>query len=496
MNQQAPTLTRSRTRWSSASTDDQFVVLNPATGQPVTVVQGAGPDEVDQAVRAAHAAHLSWKQRPARERGHYLRQIADILRAHADEIAELESLEMGKPITQARQFDVEAAIAIFDYFGSVVEVLPNQARDYGPVLDVTTLEPYGVIAGIVPFNWPPIHTAGKIAPALAVGNAVVLKPPEQTPSVVLRMVELIQSVLPGRVVHAVPGKGEVGATLAGHPLVGKVSFTGSPRTGAAVLRTTAANLTPTLMELGGKNPLVVFGDADLHEALLAAVDGGFFNQGEACTAASRILVQDSIYAEFAAKLCAAVSRLRVGDGADPATDVGPLVTQEQQQQVLEYLKIGEAEGARIAAQAPLPDDPQLADGFYVAPTVLTDVTPDMRVAREEIFGPVVALIRFSDEDEAVRIANDTPFGLVGAVFSQNTDRALRVSRQIRAGAVFVNNYHRIAIGTGFGGVGHSGFGREHAQETLAEYGYTKTIRLATQRDELRYWTAASRVLED
>jgi acyl-CoA reductase-like NAD-dependent aldehyde dehydrogenase len=496
MNQQAPTLTRSRTRWSSASTDDQFVVLNPATGQPVTVVQGAGPDEVDQAVRAAHAAHLSWKQRPARERGHYLRQIADILRARADEIAELESLEMGKPITQARQFDVEAAIAIFDYFGSVVEVLPNQARDYGPVLDVTTLEPYGVIAGIVPFNWPPIHTAGKIAPALAVGNAVVLKPPEQTPSVVLRMVELIQSVLPDRVVHAVPGKGEVGAKLAGHPLVGKVSFTGSPRTGAAVLRTTAANLTPTLMELGGKNPLVVFDDADLHEALLAAVDGGFFNQGEACTAASRILVQDSIYAEFAAKLCAAVSRLRVGDGADPATDVGPLVTQEQQQQVLEYLKIGEAEGARIAAQAPLPDDPQLADGFYVAPTVLTGVTPDMRVATEEIFGPVVALIRFSDEDEAVRIANDTPFGLVGAVFSQNTDRALRVSRQIRAGAVFVNNYHRIAIGTGFGGVGHSGFGREHAQETLAEYGYTKTIRLATQRDELRYWTAASRVLED
>jgi acyl-CoA reductase-like NAD-dependent aldehyde dehydrogenase len=496
MNQQAPTLTRSRTRWSSASTDDQFVVLNPATGQPVTVVQGAGPDEVDQAVRAAHAAHLSWKQRPARERGHYLRQIADILRARADEIAELESLEMGKPITQARQFDVEAAIAIFDYFGSVVEVLPNQARDYGPVLDVTTLEPYGVIAGIVPFNWPPIHTAGKIAPALAVGNAVVLKPPEQTPSVVLRMVELIQSVLPDRVVHAVPGKGEVGAKLAGHPLVGKVSFTGSPRTGAAVLRTTAANLTPTLMELGGKNPLVVFDDADLHEALLAAVDGGFFNQGEACTAASRILVQDSIYAEFAAKLCAAVSRLRVGDGADPATDVGPLVTQEQQQQVLEYLKIGEAEGARIAAQAPLPDDPQLADGFYVAPTVLTGVTPDMRVAREEIFGPVVALIRFSDEDEAVRIANDTPFGLVGAVFSQNTDRALRVSRQIRAGAVFVNNYHRIAIGTGFGGVGHSGFGREHAQETLAEYGYTKTIRLATRRDELRYWTAASRVLED
>ncbi|OBG32575.1 aldehyde dehydrogenase [Mycobacterium alsense] len=494
MNLSSPTLTRTRTRWSSASTDDQFVVENPATGQTVTVVQGAGPDEVDQAVRRAHAAHLRWKRRPARERGRHLRQVAEVLRAHADEIAQLETLEMGKPITQARNFDVEAAIAIFEYFGSLVEVLPSQARDYGPVLDLTTLEPYGVIAAIVPFNWPPIHTAGKIAPALAVGNAVVLKPPEQAPSVVLRMVELIQSVLPDRVVEAVPGKGEVGAALAGHRLVGKVSFTGSPRTGAAVLRTAAGNLTPALMELGGKNPLVVFDDASLHEALLAAIDGGFFNQGEACTAASRILVQDNVYADFEAKLCAAVGRLRVGDGADPATDVGPLVTRAQQKQVLDYLRIGEAEGARVAAQAPLPDDARLADGFYVAPTVLTGVTPTMRVAREEIFGPVVALMPFTDEDEAVRIANATPFGLVAAVFTQDSDRALRVSRRIRAGTVFVNNYHRISLGTGFGGVGHSGFGREHAQETLSEYGYTKTIRLAAKRDELPYWSAAGRVL--
>ena len=277
----------STTRWSSASDQDQFAVDNPATGQPVAVVQGSGPQQVDRAVKAAHAGHLDWKQRPARQRGHYLRKVAEVIRAHADEIAALESLEMGKPITQARHFDVEAAIGIFDYFASMVEVLPSGARDYGPVFDVTTLEPFGVIAGIVPFNWPPIHTAGKAAPALAVGNAIVLKPPEQTPSVVLRMVELIGSVLPDDVVHVVPGAGAVGAALAGHPLVGKVSFTGSPTTGSAVLRTAADNLTPTLMELGGKNPLLVFDDADLYEALLAAVDGGFFNQGEACTAASR-----------------------------------------------------------------------------------------------------------------------------------------------------------------------------------------------------------------
>lgn len=495
MTQQTFPLTRTRTRWSSASTDDQFVVENPANGQTIAVVQGAGPVEVDQAVRKAHLAHLRWKLRPARERGAYLRRIAEVIRAHADEIAELESLEMGKPITQARTFDVEMAISIFEYFAGAVEALPSQARDYGPVLDVTTLEPYGVIAGIVPFNWPPIHTAGKVAPALAVGNAVVLKPPEQAPSVVLRMVELMQSVLPERVVHAVPGRGDVGAALAGHRLVGKVSFTGSPKTGAAVLHTAANNLTPALMELGGKNPLLVFDDANLREALLAAVDGGFFNQGEACTAASRILLQDKVYEEFTERLCAAVTRLRVGDGVDPRTDVGPLVTRGQQQQVLNYLKISVAEGAHVAAQAPLPDHPRLTAGFYVAPTVLTEVTPRMRVAREEIFGPVVTVLRFGDDDEAVRIANSTPFGLVAAVYTRNSDRALRVSRQIRAGAVFVNNYQRISVGTGFGGVGHSGFGREHAQETLAEYGYTKTIRLPARPDELAYWSAATRVLE-
>ena len=450
-------------------------------------------------MRAAHAAHLDWKERPPRQRGRYLRKAAEVIRAHADEIAALESLEMGKPITQSRQFDVEAAISIFEYFGSLVEVLPSQARDYGPVFDVTTLEPFGVIAGIVPFNWPPIHTAGKTAPALAVGNAIVLKPPEQTPSVVLRMVELIQSVLPSDLakdlVQVVPGTGAVGAALAGHALVGKVSFTGSPQTGSTVLRTAADNLTPTLMELGGKNPLLVFDDADLQDALVAAIDGGFFNQGEACTASSRILVQDTIFAEFESRLATAVSRLRVGDGADPATDVGPLVTAAQQKRVLDYLDIGVAEGARIAAQAPLPSDPRLANGFYVPPTLLTDVTPDMRVATEEIFGPVVTLIPFSGEDEAVRIANGTQFGLVAAVFTQDSDRVMRVSRQIRAGTVFVNNYVRVAVGTGFGGIGHSGFGREHAQETLAEYGYHKTVRLAHRRDELPRWAAADRVLE-
>ncbi|WP_236711026.1 aldehyde dehydrogenase family protein [Streptomyces sp. 150FB] len=484
------------TRWSSTAETDRFVVDNPATGRPATIIQGAGPAEVDQAVRTAHAAHLSWRQRPARERGAYLRKIAETVREHADELAELETLEMGKQLATSREFDLEAAIAEFEYFAGLVEVLPSQARDYGAYLDVTTLEPYGVIGAVVPFNWPPIHTAGKIAPALAVGNAVVVKPPEQTPSVVLRMVELIAEVLPDDVVHAVAGGGAVGAALVGHELVAKVSFTGSPATGSAVLRTAADNLTPSLMELGGKNPLLVFEDADLDQALLAAIDGGYFNQGEACTASSRLLVSEAVHDEFTARLAVAVGRLVVGDGSAPATEVGPMVTRAQQQRVLEYVRIGQSEGARIVARAPLPDDPWLADGFYVAPTLFTDVTPDMRVATEEIFGPVVTVTRFRDEEEAVRIANGTPFGLVAGVYTQDTDRALRVSKQIRAGVVTVNNYVRAAIGSPFGGVGASGFGREHAPETLGEYGYSKTVRLATRRTELPVWDAAARTAAD
>ena len=297
---------------------------------------------------------------------------------------------MGKPVSQARQFDVEAAITIFEYFASVVEVLPSQARDYGAVFDVTTLEPYGVIAGIVPFNWPPIHTAGKTAPALAVGNAIVLKPPEQTPSVVLRMLELISSVLPEDLVHAVPGGGAVGAALAAHPLVGKVSFTGSPVTAASVLAHHGRQPDP---------------DAD-----------GTRRQESA----------------------AGVRRRRHGQSP------------------------GRRDRRRV-----------LQPG---------------RSAH-----PVVVLIPFVDEDDAVRIANRTEFGLVAAVFTRDGDRALRVSRRIRAGAVFVNNYVRVAVGTGFGGVGHSGFGREHAQETLAEYGYTKTIRMTGEHPPR--WSAATRALE-
>jgi acyl-CoA reductase-like NAD-dependent aldehyde dehydrogenase len=483
------------TRWSSEDPDDRFVVDQPATGEPLATVQGAGVAQVDAAVRTAHAAHYAWRARSPRERGSYLIEAGEAIREHAEEIALLESNDNGKPVSQARS-DVAGAIAALEMFGSLCEAIPGSVRDSGDMLDITMLEPFGVVAGIVPFNWPPIHASSRpLAPALAVGNAVVIKPPEQAPLSVLRVAELVASVLPDDVVHIVPGPGATGAQLASHPLVGKISFTGSPTTGAVVIRTAADNLTPTVMELGGKNPLLIFADADLDSALRWALEGAYFNAGQACTAASRILVHASIYDEVAERYAAAVRRLRVGPGSDPATHVGPMVTAAHRDRVMDYVDIGVAEGATIAAQAPLPDDPALAGGYYAPPTLFTGVTRDMRIANEEIFGPVACMIAFEDEEEGVSIANGTDFGLVAAVFTSDAERQIRVGRAIRAGVVFINSYSRAFLGTPFGGTAHSGFGREGAHQTLAEYGYTKSLRLPAGVGTTPRWEPSEKVFE-
>jgi acyl-CoA reductase-like NAD-dependent aldehyde dehydrogenase len=482
------------TRWSSQAAADRLTVVNPATGRPLAVVASGGAAEVDAAVRATQAAQPGWADRAPRERGRYLREAARVIRAHADELAELECREMGKPVSQARNVDVEQCITLFEYYAGLVEVLPSQVRDQGYALDLTLLEPYGVIAGIIPFNWPPLHVGGKAAPALAVGNGVVLKPPEQAPLTILRIAEMVQSVLPDDVLQVVPGAGETGAALAAHPGIGKVIFTGSPEAGSAVLHALADRLAPALMELGGKNPLIVFEDADLAEAVVGGIEGGFFNQGEACTAGSRILVHRSVHDEVVSRLAPAVQRLVVGDGADPGTHVGPLITPEQRDRVLSYIEIGLAEGASIAAQAPLPGDPALRDGYFVAPTMFTGVQPAMRIAREEIFGPVICVLAFDDEDEAVQIANGTDYGLIAGVYTRDSERALRVSRRIDAGIVFVNNFNRVFLGTPFGGTGHSGFGRVHAPETLREFGRSKSIRLPSGTAPVPRWSAVDDVL--
>lgn len=481
-----------RFRWSSENEADKFEVHNPATGEILAVIQGGGVREVNSAVHAAHTAfHHHWRSVHGRERGHLLTQTASKIREHAEEIAKLETRENGKPLAQAR-LDVEACIASFAYFGSIAGKLPGDFFDSDVVYAATILEPYGVVAGIIPFNWPPIHTAAKLAPALAAGNAVVIKPPEQTPLTVIRILEIVQSVFPKDVVQMVPGHGkEAGAALAAHPMVSKISFTGATQTGASVVKASADHTTPTVLELGGKNGILVFEDADLDLALRSALEAGFYNQGEACTAGSRIIVHRSLEMQLIERLSTAVCRLNVGDGMEQSTHVGPLVTKQHQDRVNGYIALAEKEGAIVHNGANLPKNPALANGYFVAPTIITGVTPDMRVAREEIFGPVVCIIPFDTEEQAITIANDTEYGLTAAIFSVDHTRAMRVARRLDVGIVFINNYFRGVSGVPFGGTKGSGYGREHTLETLKEYGRVKAITFASGNTALPFWGAVS-----
>jgi len=481
--------------WRRSTGGEQFSVVNPATGAELARVDACGGAEVDDAVRSARREFEEhWRDRPLRERADLLRRVADLIRRHADELADLECRENGKPRRDARQFDVNYAHATFDYFAGISATLHGEVIAQGPIEARVVREPYGVVGAILPFNWPPIHFAAKTAPALAAGNTVVIKPGEQAPLTVLRLVELANQVLPPGVLNAVPGM-EAGVALASHPGLGRLTFTGASDTGRKVMAAAAATLTPPTMELGGKNALVVFPDADLDATLSAAIEGMFFNQGEACTATSRVLVHEDVHDEFLERFCAATLRLVVGDGMDDATDIGPMVDRRQQERVLSYIDVGEQEGACIAAQGEAPGDERLRDGFFVAPTVFADVRPDMRIAQEEIFGPVVCFMRFTTEKEAVAVANGTRYGLTAAVFTGDGVRANRVARQLEAGMVFVNNYFRASLlGSPFGGVKDSGFGREGGRETLLEFTRSKNVRFPSELGPVPAWQPAQRVL--
>lgn len=482
--------------WSSGDDSDVLDVTDPATGAVIAEVPGAGRTQVGEAVVRAQGAFESWRFLSPRERGRYLRECAAALRDHADELAQLEALEMGKPYPIAREFDVEFCIAAFEYFGGIVQGLRGHSYDLGPIVSRTVHEPVGVVAGIIPFNWPPIHAAGKTAPALAVGNAVILKPPEQDPLTVMRIVELICDVLPEHLVQVLPGDGRsVGAGLVEHRGVRHVSFTGSTASGRRVVEGSAADLTTLSLELGGKNPFVVFEGADLELAVAGALEGAFFNQGEACTAASRILVHGSVHDEFVDRVKEAVPRLRVGPSLEPGAHVGPMVTKNHQQMVLSEIQKAIDEGAVVAASAPVPGSPTYDNGYWVAPTLFVGATPDMRIATHEIFGPVSAVLSFTTEAEAVRLVNSTDYGLVAAIYDENHARAQRVARHLDAGVVFINNYNRAVLGTPFGGMKDSGFGREHSLETMLEFTYAKNIREPSGIGEVPTWYALDDILE-
>jgi len=482
-----------RFKYSSDNPKDCFDVHNPATGEVITTIQGGGTAELEQAIQAAdHAFRTDWKWRPPFERARLLLKAAERLEAHFDELCCLLSLENGKPISQAREGDVLFVIGIFRYFASLVDKLPHEVYDQGTIYATVLREPYGVVGAILPFNWPPIHFGGKSAPALATGNTIVIKPGDQAPLTVMRMVEIVAEVLPPGVIQAVPATGiHVPQALVTHSKVKKISFTGSTGAGAAVSKLAADGITPLTLELGGKNALIVLEDGDVDLEVRDAVDGAFFNQGEACTASSRLLVHSSLHDTFVSKLAAAVRLLKVGDGADEQTHVGPVVTKAHQQRVEEYIRIGLAEGANIEAQAPLPTDPRLKNGFYIQPTLFTGVTRDMRIAKEEIFGPVVTVTKFETTAEAIEAANEVEYGLVCAVFSKNLTEAMRVARHIDAGMLFLNNYNRMALGTPFGGTKASGYGREHCIETLKDYTWAKNMRYPTGLGVVGGWSKLS-----
>jgi len=478
--------------WVDASSGETFEVINPSNGEVVAAVPKGGRDDAQRAIAAAKESFDSrvWADMDPDERVRIMRSVVEKFTEHEDELAELEAMQAGMTMRATATVVIGYCINHWEYFArhaarprqEPLEPVEFPTHSYNFVLR----EPVGVCAGIIPWNFPLVMAVWKIAPALAMGNSVVLKPASDTPLTALRLAELLDETdLPKGVVNIVTGGGAtVGEELASHPDVDKVSFTGSTVVGRRIMQLASSTIKKCTLELGGKSPNIVFEDANLEAAVDGALWATFFHQGQVCESGTRLLVPESIHDEFVERLVARARQIKIGDALDYETDMGPLVSQAQVDMVENYVRIGKEEGAKLVLGGGRPEGAP-AGGFYFEPTIFTDVDNSMTIAQEEIFGPVLSVIKFKSDDEAVRIANDTIYGLAAGVWSEDYDRCLETAKRIRAGTVWINDHHLINCIAPFGGYKQSGNGRELGTYGLNEYTEVKHVHVDLTRDPTR-----------
>jgi acyl-CoA reductase-like NAD-dependent aldehyde dehydrogenase len=467
-------------KWVDAESGKTFLTPNPATGETLAEVAEADKADIDKAVQAARRAFDGkWSRMSPRDRGRLIYKLSQLIEQHAQELAALETADNGKPIRESLYVDLPQVVENFEYFAGYATKIEGETIPVsGQMLNYTVREPLGVCGQIIPWNFPLLMAAWKLAPALAAGNTIVLKPAEQTPVTALELGKLVQEAgFPDGVINIVPGYGETaGAALASHPGIDKIAFTGSTEVGKLIARAASDNLTKVSLELGGKAPNVVFADADIEQAVNGAMMGIFFNQGQVCCAGSRLFLEEGIKDQFLARFKEKAGKIKVGDPMDNSTLMGPQVSQEQLDRIKGYVDIARGEGATVFAGGEPPKlEEAFQNGYFFQPTIFCDVKNSMRVAQEEIFGPVSSVITFKDESDLLEQANDTIYGLSAGIWTRDIVRAHRFAREVKAGVVWINTFNMFNAAVPFGGFKQSGHGREMGKHALELYTHIKSV---------------------